>query len=127
MDKTIEQAHNDGFVLTLFNRKRTIPELNNKNYMIRSSAERMALNTPIQGTSADILKKAMIEIFKKFNEKGLKSKMLIQVHDELVFDCLNDELEVVKEIVKDTMENIYKLNVPLSVEIHYGRDWYEAK
>ena len=127
MDKTIEQAHNDGFVLTLFNRKRTIPELNNKNYMIRSSAERMALNTPIQGTSADILKKAMIEIYKKFNEKGLRSKMLIQVHDELVFDCLNDELEVVKEIVRDTMENIYKLNVPLSVEINYGNDWYEAK
>ena len=127
MDKTIEKAHNDGYVLTLFNRKRTIPELNNKNYMIRSSAERMALNTPIQGTSADILKKAMIDIYKEFNEKGLKSKMLIQVHDELVFDCFNDELEIVKEIVKDTMENICQLNVPLHVDINYGKDWYEAK
>ena len=127
MDSTILKAHNDGYVLTLFNRKRTIPELNNKNYMIRSSAERMALNTPIQGTSADILKKAMIEIYRKFNEKKLKSKMLIQVHDELVFDCLNEELEIVKEIVKETMENIYQLNVPLHVDINYGKDWYEAK
>lgn len=127
MDSTILKAHNDGYVLTLFNRKRTIPELNNKNYMIRSSAERMALNTPIQGTSADILKKAMIQIYRKFNEKKLKSKMLIQVHDELVFDCLNEELEIVKEIIKETMENIYQLNVPLHVDINYGKDWYEAK
>ena len=127
MDKSIMSAHNDGYVLTLFNRKRTIPELNNKNYMIRSGAERMALNTPIQGTSADILKKAMIEIYHKFNELGLKSKMLLQVHDELVFNCLNDELDKVKEIVKDIMENTYKLDVPLHVEINYGSTWYEAK
>ncbi len=127
MDKTILNAHNNGYVLTLFNRKRTIPELNNKNYMIRSSAERMALNTPIQGTSADILKKAMIEIYDIFNKKNLKSKMIVQVHDELVFDCPNEELEIVKEIVKNTMENIYKLDVPLNVEINYGINWYEAK
>ena len=127
MDKSILNAHNDGYVLTLFNRKRTIPELNNKNYMIRSGAERMALNTPIQGTSADILKKAMIEIYHKFNELGLKSKMLLQVHDELVFNCINDELDKVKEIVKDIMENTYKLDVPLHVEINYGSTWYEAK
>ena len=127
MDNTILRAHNDGYVLTLFNRKRTIPELNNKNYMIRSSAERMALNTPIQGTSADILKKAMIEIYEQFKRKNLKSKMLIQVHDELVFDCYKDELETVKNVVRDTMENIYTLNVPLHVDINYGKDWYEAK
>ena len=127
MDNTILKAHNDGYVVTLFNRKRTIPELNNKNYMIRSSAERMALNTPIQGTSADILKKAMIEIYDKFKENNLKSKMLIQVHDELVFDCQLDELDIVKDIVRDTMENVIKLSVPLHVEINYGKDWYEAK
>ena len=127
MDRSIMNAHNDGYVLTLFNRKRTIPELNNKNYMIRSSAERMALNTPIQGTSADILKKAMIEIYHKFNELGLKSKMLLQVHDELVFNCLNNELDTVKNIVRDIMENTYKLDVPLHVEINYGNTWYEAK
>ena len=127
MDKTILNAHNNGYVLTLFNRKRTIPELNNKNYMIRSSAERMALNTPIQGTSADILKKAMIEIYNIFKEKKLLSKMIVQVHDELVFDVPSNELEIVKKIVKDTMENTYKLDVPLNVEINYGSNWYEAK
>ena len=127
MDKTILNAHNNGYVLTLFNRKRTIPELNNKNYMIRSSAERMALNTPIQGTSADILKKAMIEIYNIFKEKKLKTKMIVQVHDELVFDVPLNELEEVKKIVKDTMENTYKLDVPLNVEINYGSNWYEAK
>ena len=127
MDKTILNAHNNGYVLTLFNRKRTIPELNNKNYMIRSSAERMALNTPIQGTSADILKKAMIEIYNIFKEKNLKTKMIVQVHDELVFDVPLNELEEVKKIVKDTMENTYKLDVPLNVEINYGSNWYEAK
>ena len=127
MDKTIMNAHNDGYVLTLFNRKRTIPELNNKNYMIRSSAERMALNTPIQGTGSDILKKAMIEIYDKFNKLGLKSKMLVQVHDELVFECLLDELDTVKEVVRDTMENVCSLDVPLHVEINYGENWYEAK
>ena len=95
--------------------------------MIRSSAERMALNTPIQGTSADILKKAMIEIYNIFKEKNLKTKMIVQVHDELVFDVPNNELEEVKKIVKDTMENTYKLDVPLNVEINYGSNWYEAK
>ena len=127
MDNVINKAHQDGYVKTLFNRYRTLPELANKNYMIRSSAERMALNTPIQGTSADIIKKAMIEIFKEFKKRHLKSRLVIQVHDELVFDCAKDELEEVKEIVKDIMENIYKLSVPLLVDIEYGTDWYQAK
>ena len=109
------------------NRKRIIEELNNKNYMIRSGGERMALNTPIQGSSADILKKAMVEIYKEFNKRGLKSKMLIQVHDELVFNVLKDEEETVEEIVKDIMENTYKLSVPLVVDINKGTDWYDAK
>ena len=127
MDTTISEAHKNGYVKTLFNRYRTLPELNNKNYMIRSSAERMALNAPIQGTSADIIKKAMVEIYREFKEKHLKSKMVIQVHDELVFDCLNEELDDVKEIVKRVMENIISLSVPLKVDIEYGNDWYEAK
>ena len=87
----------------------------------------MALNTPIQGTAADILKKAMVEIFDEFNRRNLKSKMLIQVHDELVFNVLNSELEEVKEIVRDIMENTFKLEVPLKVDIEYGTNWYEAK
>ena len=109
------------------NRKRIIDELNNKQFMIRQQGERIALNTPVQGSSADILKKAMIEIYQEFKTKNLKSKMLIQVHDELVFNVLNDELEIVKEIVERVMENTYQLNVPLKVDIETGSDWYEAK
>ena len=127
MKETIENAHKVGYVKTLMNRKRVIEELNNKNYMIRSSGERMALNTPIQGTSADILKKAMVEIYKEFNKLDLKSKMLIQVHDELVFNVVKDEEEQVEKIVKEIMENTYKLSVPLVVDINKGIDWYDAK
>ncbi len=127
MDKSIEQAKKLGYVKTLFNRKRLIPDINNKNYMIRSSAERMALNTPIQGTSADIIKKAMIDIYNEFKKQKIKSKMLVQVHDELVLDCKKEELEKVTEIVKNVMENVYKLDLPLDVHIDYGDDWYQAK
>ena len=127
MEEAKAMAYKYGYVKTLMNRKRVIEELNNRNYMIRSSGERMALNTPIQGTAADILKKAMVEIYDEFNKRNLKSKMLIQVHDELVFNVLNDELEVVKKIVKDKMENTIKLSVPLKVDIEIGNNWYEAK
>ena len=127
MNEVIEDAKQKGYVKTIMNRKRVIDELKNKNYMIRQQGERIALNTPVQGSSADILKKAMIEIFQEFKERNLKSKMLIQVHDELVFNVLNDELDTVKEIVKRIMENTYKLNVPLKVDIEMGSDWYEAK
>lgn len=127
MKEVISEAHNNGYVKTIMNRKRNIDELNNKNYMIRSSGERMALNTPIQGSSADILKKAMVEIYEEFNKRHLKSKMLIQVHDELVFNVLKSEEDEVEKIVKDIMENTYKLSVPLVVDINKGTDWYEAK
>ena len=127
MENQKSEAYKYGYVTTLMNRKRVIDELNSKNYLIRSSGERMALNTPIQGTAADILKKAMVEIYDEFNKRGLKSKMLIQVHDELVFNVLNSELEEVKEIVRDIMENTFKLSVPLKVDIEVGNDWYEAK
>lgn len=127
MDDTVKQAHSDGFVRTMLNRKRTIPELENKNYMIRSGAERMALNTPIQGTSADIIKKAMVEIDKELVSQKMQSKMIVQVHDELVFDCVESEFDMLKELVTRVMENIITLDVPLKVEIEYGTDWYQAK
>ena len=127
MEKEKAEAYKYGYVTTLMNRKRVIEELNSKNYLIRSSGERMALNTPIQGTAADILKKAMVEIYDEFNKRGLKSKMLIQVHDELVFNVLNSELEEVKSIVRNIMENTFKLSVPLIVDIEIGNNWYEAK
>lgn len=127
MEEAKALAYRNGYVKTLMNRKRVIEELSSKNYMIRSSGERMALNTPIQGTAADILKKAMVEIYQEFEKKNLKSKMLIQVHDELVFNVLNDELEEVKKIVQNIMENTFKLDVPLKVDIEVGNNWYEAK
>ncbi len=127
MQEVIADAKEKGYVKTIMNRKRVIEELHNKNYMIRQQGERIALNTPVQGSSADILKKAMIEIFQEFKERNLKSKMLIQVHDELVFNVLNSELDTVKEIVQRIMENTYQLNVPLKVDIETGSDWYEAK
>lgn len=127
MEKTINQAYECGYAKTLFNRKRKIEELKNSNYMIRQSGERMALNTPIQGTSADIIKKAMVEIHKKLKENNLKSKMIIQVHDELVFDCLKDEKEDVITIMQKVMENVCDLKVPLKIDVEYGNNWYEAK
>jgi DNA polymerase-1 len=127
MKETIDNAHKNGYVKTLMNRKRIIEELNNKNYMIRSSGERMALNTPIQGTGADILKKAMVELYRELNDRGLKSKMLVQVHDEVVLNVPDEELEEVKELVRNVMENAYKLDVPLKVDIEVGSNWYDAK
>ncbi len=127
MEEEKKKAYDLGYVTTLMNRRRVVEELKNKNYMIRSSGERIALNTPIQGTAADILKKAMVEIYDEFHKRGLKSKMLIQVHDELVFNVLNDELDEVSSIVRDIMEHTIELSVPLKVDIEYGDNWYEAK
>lgn len=127
MTEIVKKAKETSSVRTLLNRKRTIDELNNTNYMIRQMGERIALNTPIQGTAADILKLAMIRIDEKLKEDNLKTKMLLQVHDELIFDVPDDELNIVIDIVREIMENVYKLSVPLKVEIDYGRDWYEAK
>ena len=127
MEEEKAKAYKYGYVKTLMNRKRVIEELNNRNYMIRSSGERMALNTPIQGTAADILKKAMVELYEELNKKKLKSKILLQVHDELILNVVNNELEEVKKLVREIMENTYELKVPLKVEIETGSNWYEAK
>jgi DNA polymerase I len=126
MDNCIKQAYEDGYVKTLFNRKRNIEELKNTNYMIRQQGERIALNTPIQGTSADIIKKAMVDIDRAFKNNNIKSKMVLQVHDELVFDCKEDEIDKVTDIVVDVMENTFKLNVPLKVELEVGKNWYQT-
>lgn len=127
MDSTITHAKEKGYVTTMFNRKRNIPELKNTVYTIRQSGERIALNTPIQGTAADIIKLAMVKVYKAFKENNLKSKMIIQVHDELIFDTAEGELEKVKEIVTEVMDNVCELTVPLSIDIHYGKNWAEAK
>lgn len=127
MDNVVKDAYRDGYVKTLFNRKRVIDELNNKNFMIRQSGERIALNTPIQGTSADIMKIAMVNIFKEMQEKKLKSKMLLQVHDELIFDVVKEEKDILEELVTRNMENGVKIDVPFKVSHDYGTDWYETK
>ena len=127
MDEVVEIAKEKGYVTTIMNRKRTIDELKNTNYLIRQSGERIALNTPIQGSSADIIKKAMIELHQKIKELNLKSTMILQIHDELIFDVVKEEEDTLKKIVKDIMENTYKLDVPLEVEISSGKNWYEAK
>lgn len=127
MDMIVKDAYDCGYVRTLFQRKRNIDELFNKNYMIRSSGERIALNTPIQGTSADIIKKAMVEIHKAFINNNVKSKMLLQVHDELIFDVLEEEKQKVTDIVTTIMESTVSLSVPLKVSADFGTDWYETK
>lgn len=127
MENSIKDAHEKGYVETIMKRKRIIEELNNKNYIIRSQGERIALNTPIQGSAAEILKKAMIDIYKEFIRLNLKSKILLQVHDELVINVTSDEIDIVKNIVKEKMENVYQFDVPLKVEMDFGKDWYQAK
>lgn len=127
MNKEIEDAYRLGYVKTIMNRKRVITELSSSNRMIRSMGERMALNTKVQGSAADILKMAMINIDRRFREEGIRSKMLLQVHDELIFNVYDSEIELVTDIVREEMENVYRLNVPLKVDINYGKNWYEAK
>ena len=127
MDKTVKHSYENNIVKTMFGRIRKIDELNSSNYMIRQQGERIALNTPIQGTSADIIKMAMIEVDKMITENNLKSKMLIQVHDELVFEVPNEEREIFTKKLTDIMENVVKLRVPLKIEVSYGDNWYQAK
>ena len=127
MNREIEEARKNGYVKTIMNRKRIINELKSSNHMVRSMGERMALNTPVQGSAADILKKAMVEIYDIFNKNNLKSKILLQVHDELIFNVYSDELDIVKDIVYNTMTKVINLSVPLDVDIEVGNNWYEAK
>lgn len=127
MDKTIKDAYDDNIIKTLYGRSRKIEELSSTNYMIRKQGERIALNTPIQGTSADIIKMAMVKVEEMLEKNNLKTKMILQVHDELVFDVYKDELDFVIKEVKNIMENIVNLNVPLKVDMSYGNNWYQAK
>ncbi len=126
MDKSIAIAREKGYVETVFGRKRNLPDINSRNGVVRGVAERNAINAPIQGTAADIIKMAMVDIQKELKNRNLQSKMILQVHDELNFDVLKEELEEVKEIVKNGMENACKLSVPLSIDMGVGNNWHEA-
>jgi len=127
MNNIIKEAHETGEVKTMFGRIRKIEELKSSNFMVRQMGERMALNTPIQGSSADIMKMAMIEVYKKIKENNLESKLILQVHDEIIIDAKENEIDKLKIIIKEAMENIVKISVPLKIDINIGKNWFEAK
>ncbi len=127
MHDIVEQARHTGFVTTLMGRRRYLPELKNTNFNIRSGAERIALNTPIQGTAADIIKVAMVRVHRVLAEQKLQAKLVLQIHDELIVECPEDEAEQVREIVRQQMEQVMKLRVPLVAEAKIGHSWHEAK
>ena len=127
MDEIVEKAKEQGYVETLFHRRRYIPELSSNNYMVRQFGARAAMNTPIQGTAADIMKIAMIEVNKKLEEEKLNAKLILQIHDELLIECKIEEKEEVKKILKESMENAVKLSIPLEVEVSEASNWYDVK
>ena len=126
MDKTISEARENGFTLTMYNRRRYLPDLTSSNRQVRESAERVAINSPIQGSAADLIKIAMIQLSLSIKKLNLKSKMILQVHDELVFECPIEEKKVMESIVRKEMEGVCKLLVPLVVDIGWGKNWNEA-
>ena len=127
LDGLIDGAKEKGYVITILNRRRFIPEIKSSNKIVKALGERLAMNAPIQGSAADIIKLAMVNVYNKLNELQLKSKIILQVHDELILNVKADELEEVKRIVKAEMENALKMDVPLEVDINIGNTWYEAK
>ena len=126
MDESIRIAKEKGYVETIFKRKRYLPDINSHNAIGRGYAERNAINAPIQGSAADIIKVAMVRIYNRFEEEGLKSKMILQVHDELNFSVYPEEKEKVEQIVVEEMQNAYQLNVPLVADAGWGNNWLEA-
>ena len=127
LDEQVEHAKENGYVVTLFGRRRPVPELKSSNFMQRNFGERVAMNAPIQGTAADVIKIAMIGVDRELKERGLRSRLILQVHDELLIETAVEELEEVKGILKEQMEHAARLKVPLIVDMHTGNSWYEAK
>ena len=127
MDNTIENATDLGYVTTIFNRRRYIKELKSPNFMLRNAGKRAAMNAPIQGSSADIIKIAMVNVFRRFKKENLKSRLILQVHDEIIVETSLDEVDLVKEIVRNEMENATTMKVNLDVDLNVGKSWYETK
>ncbi len=127
IDRTVLEARMNGYVSTLFGRRRYLPDINSSNFNLRAFAERTAMNTPVQGTAADIIKKAMNDAYAAIRARGLRSRMLLQVHDELVFEVAAAELDIVKNLARTAMEQAVQLAVPLSVDIKQGLTWAETK
>ena len=126
MDRTVKECKEKGYVETLWGRRRYVPEIKSNNFNVRQFGERVAMNAPIQGTAADIIKIAMINIEKELEDKKLESKLLLQVHDELVIETKLEEIETVRELLVRNMENVIKLDVPLKVEAEEGKTWFDA-
>ena len=127
LDSLKEKAEENGYAITFHGRKRFLPDIRSNNRTVKSQAERVAINSPIQGTAADIIKVAMANIDNRMKKENLKSKMLLQVHDELIFEVIEAELETMKSLVREEMEGVVKLKVPLTVDMGYGVDWYNLK
>jgi DNA polymerase-1 len=126
IEDTLTAARENGYVETIFGRKRYLPDINSRNATVRALAERNAINAPIQGTSADIIKLAMINTDRRIRQEGLQSRMILQIHDELVFDTTPSEVERLEAIVREEMENVIELSIPLTVECNHGYNWLEA-
>jgi DNA polymerase-1 len=127
MDETLEEGRRLGYVSTLLGRRRYMPELRSRNGGLRQQAERMAINAPVQGTAADIIKIAMNTLWRELRERGYRARMLLQVHDELLFEVPASELQPVADLVCSTMESAMELSVPLVVEVKHGKNWGEMK
>ncbi|MBS5709908.1 MAG: DNA polymerase I, partial [Veillonella sp.] len=127
MDRMVQEAHETGKVRTMFGRQRELPDINSRNFNRRSFAERTAMNTPIQGTAADIIKLAMNQVEQKLEDGNFTSRLLLQVHDELVLEVVNSELEAVEELLRSTMQSVVELQVPLIVDVHHAENWALVK
>jgi len=127
MDNVKQQAKEEGYVTTIWGRRRYIPEMNSRNAMLVQAGERMALNTPIQGSAADIIKLAMIKVYKRLNAENLKAQLILQVHDELIIDTPKNECAQVEVLIKEEMEGAAQLSVPLTVDVNTGLSWYDVK
>ena len=127
MDNIVEEAKEKGYVETLFHRRRYIPELSSNNFMVRQFGSRAAMNTPIQGTAADIMKIAMIQVYRRLQEEKSDAKLILQIHDELLIECKIEEKEKVKNLLQECMENAIKMEIPLKVEVSEADNWYELK
>ena len=127
MKDIVESAEKNGYVTTILNRRRYIPELKQKNFIVKNLGKRLAMNTPIQGSAADIIKLAMIKVSERLKKEQLKSKLILQVHDELIIETALDEKDYVKTLLQEEMQNAYKMRVELKVDINVGNSWFDTK
>ncbi|MBQ8852418.1 MAG: DNA polymerase I, partial [Oscillibacter sp.] len=127
MTEVVEKARETGYVETIFHRRRDLPELKSSKFNLRSFGERVALDMPIQGTAADVMKLAMVAVWKRLKAEGLRARLVLQVHDELIVECPEEEAAAVSALLEEEMERVVALSVPLTAEAHFGRNWLEAK